>query len=366
MSTNGHRPWVLVSDGGIGQSRSTLATVRALASAGYSPVVTTSGSHSVAAASRFCVDTVDTPLVSDAGYADAIHAELARRPYLTLLGASDATLLAMGVDVVHLVDKSMVASKAEACGLSVAPGRDFESVEVLQANLGNLDFPVVVKPAHPGQTVRRLLSEKDVSLVEQTQGPLVVQPYITEQMKAVGGVIQDGRLIAAVHQRYLRTWPPDCGGACAAVTTTPDLELEERLIALLDGFDGVFQVQFAGRYLLDVNPRVYGSLPLAVKAGANLPGIYCDVLRNLGPKETVRARPGVMFRWLEGEVRNLFLGVRRRELTPKEAFGFLKARSGTAHGPESLRDPKPMLTRLVYAAKTGRRGKNDNRPLMGS
>jgi hypothetical protein len=361
MSMNGHRPWVLVSDGGAGQSRSTLATVRALAIAGYSPVVTTSGAHSVAAASRHCVDSVDTPRVSDAGYADAINAELARRPYLTFLAASDAALLAMGADVAHLVDKSVVVSKAEACGLLPAPGRNFGSFDELRANADTLDFPVVAKPAYPGQTVRRLESEKDLPEVARTRGPLVVQPYITEEMTAVGGVIHKGRLLAAVHQRYLRTWPPDCGGACAAETTGADLELEEQLLRLLEGFDGVFQVQFAGSYLLDVNPRVYGSLPLAVKAGANLPGIYCDALRHRGPEHTVRGRPGVSFRWLEGEVRNLLSVARGRGLTTKEVLGLLRPRPGTAHGPESLMDPKPMLTRLVYAAKTGRRSKDASR-----
>ena len=354
MTSNGHRPAVLVSDGGRGQARSTLATVRALALGGYAPVVTTSGPHSVAAASRYCARSIEVPRVTLPGFAEAIERELSKGSYLAFLAASDAALLATGARLEHIVDKNRLAEVAERAGLTPAPGRVFESVDDLRDAVNELAFPVVVKPAHPGQTVRRLLSRDDLERLPPASGPLIVQPYITEELWAVGGVVFGGRLIAAVHQRYLRTWPPDCGGACAAETSAPDREVEARLLELLDGFEGVFQAQFAGSYLLDVNPRVYGSLPLAVKAGANLPAVYCDALAGKVPGETIRATTGVFFRWLEGDLRNVFFGVRSGDISAREAVSLLKPKPGSAHGPESLRDPKPMLTRLVYAAKTNR------------
>ena len=360
MSVNGYRPEVLVSDGGVGQARSTLATVRALAAAGYSGVVTTSGRHSVAAASRHCLRSVEVPKVTDSGYADAIESELAGGSYLTFLAAGDAALLALGADVERLVDKSLLAVEAERVGLSVAPGRVFDSMEQLLNERDGLEYPVVLKPATPGPRVRRIKSGAELSRAERDAGAWIVQPYITDRLRAVGGVIYDGRLVASAHQRYLRTWPSDCGGACAAETTEPDLELEERIVELLAGFNGVFQAQFAGDYLLDLNLRVYGSLPLATRAGANLPGVYCDILQGKVPAKTVRARPGVFFRWLEGDLRNVFEGVRERELSAREAFQLLRFRPGAAHGPESLKDPKPMIARLLYASKSTRRRNRSN------
>lgn len=362
MSSNGHRPEVLISDGGVGQARSTLATVRSLALAGYSGVVTTSGRHSVAAASRHCVRSVPVPSVSDPGYAPAIRAELERGSYLTFLAAGDAALLALGADVERLVDKSRLAVEAERVGLTVAPGRVFDSVEDLKSARSELDYPVVVKPAQPGGRVRRVLSAAGIDRLKEGDGAMIVQPFITERLTAVGGVLYEGRLMAVAHQRYMRTWPADCGGACAAETIKPDLELEERLLQLLGGFNGVFQAQFAGDYLLDLNPRVYGSLPLATRAGANLPGVYCDVVRGEAPPAPVRARPGVFFRWLEGDLRNVLGGIRSRELKTREALQLLKPHPGAAHGPESLKDPKPMVARLLYAAKSSRRRKNAGDP----
>ena len=254
----------------------------------------------------------------------------------------------------HLVDKDELTEVARRAGLTPAPGRVFESFDELLRNAQDLDYPVVLKPVYPGASVRRIQSRRELERVQGGPGRMIVQPYITEELRAVGGVMHDGRLVAAVHQRYLRTWPPDCGGACAAETTEPDVELEGKLTALLDGFEGVFQAQLAGSYLLDLNPRVYGSLPLAVKAGANLPAIHCDAVSGRVPSKVVRAVPGVFFRWLEGDLRNVLVGIRSGELSAREAASLLKPRAGSAHGPESLKDPGPMLTRLVYAAKTNR------------
>jgi len=130
--------------------------------------------------------------------------------------------------------------------------------------------------------------------------------------------------------------------------------VEGRLRGLLEGHEGIFQAQFAGGYLLDLNPRVYGSMPLAVAAGANLPGIYSDLLRGSDePAPPIRARPGVRFRWIEGDVRHLAWAVRRREMTMGQAVEALRPRRRTAHSTESLGDPLPMLVRLRYAASRG-------------
>ena len=42
-------PWVLISEGGSGESRAAVAAVRALATEGYKPAVTVSGGLSLAA-----------------------------------------------------------------------------------------------------------------------------------------------------------------------------------------------------------------------------------------------------------------------------------------------------------------------------
>ena len=345
---------VLISDGGPGQARSTLAAVRALAAAGYTPAVTVSGRGSLAAASTYCARSVMTPRAGRPGYAHELRA-LMKRGYRTLLPASDAALLALEDPAAKFVDKGNLETLAHEAGILTPPSHQFESRAELLDAADELEYPLVVKPnvkltISAGQSARRVATPRELEKLS-IHSPVIVQPYISDSLRAVCGVMFNGRLAAVVHQRYLRTWPIDCGTASAAETTTPDMLLEERLTRLLAGHNGVFQAQFAGRYLLDMNPRVYGSMPLAVKAGANLPALLCDLQRGR-EIDLVRGREGVFYRWLEGDVRHAWRAVGRGDMKPLAAFKMLKPRRGSAHSTESLRDLKPMLQRIRHVVRS--------------
>jgi predicted ATP-grasp superfamily ATP-dependent carboligase len=295
---------------------------------------------------------VEVPKATEKGYAGAIGAEIARHEYLTVLPTSDAALLALGAPVRHLVDKLLLAQGAEKVGLRIPPGKVLSSSEELARVADRLEYPVVVKPSISYSPPFRADSPSELARRVPAGVPIVVQPYIDEALHAVAGVAWQGEFVATVHQRYLRTWPVDCGTSCAAETVAPDLDLERRLLDLLAGYDGIFQVQMAGEHLLDANPRPYGSLPLAIASGANLVAIYCDLLRGVSVSG-VRAREGVFYRWLEGDMRHLWFQFRKGHLRPLAALQELRPHRHAAHSVESWRDPLPMFLRARFAA-TGR------------
>jgi predicted ATP-grasp superfamily ATP-dependent carboligase len=346
---------VLVSDHDDGNSRSAVAAVRALDSAGYSPVVTGTGGRSAAGASRSCAGILRVPPVGSPGYRKAVQEHLAATPGAVVLAASDAVLIALDLPGAALVDKASLPRAAAAAGLSVPCTRDFMSAADLLAAADDLEYPLVMKATvktGSSENTQRIEDAGELpAAVADLTGPVVVQPFAAGVMRAVCGVVADGRLLAAVHQTYLRIWPPDCGTASAAITTEPDLDLEERLPLLLAGHVGVFQVQLIGDQVIDVNPRVYGSLPLAVAAGANLPAIACQALTGRHPAGLVRGRPGVRYRWLEGDVRRVLHDARTGALTLRAAGRALAPRRRTAHSVESLRDPGPGLVRLADIAR---------------
>jgi predicted ATP-grasp superfamily ATP-dependent carboligase len=344
---------VLVLDPGDGHGRSALAAVRALDAGGYRPVVATWGRASLAAASRSSVRTALLPPPDDPGFADAVDRTALGSGSLTVFPSSDAALRVLGPAGSELVDKVKLAERAAAAGFPTPPTTRFENGTALLDAADTLPFPIVVKPAFPTRPARRHASASSLGDLADANEPLLVQPYVTDPMRAVGGVIHRGRLVAASHQRNVRTWPAECGTSSAAETIEPDPSLESSLVALLDGFEGVFQAQLAGRYLLDLNPRVYGSLPLAVAAGANIPAVWCDLLRGEDVPEH-RARPGVRYRWIEGDLRSLRASLRAGRISLGEAAWALRPRRGTAHSTESLGDPRPTLARVRYAARRGR------------
>ncbi|MDQ3982179.1 MAG: hypothetical protein M3271_05805 [Actinomycetota bacterium] len=340
--------WVLLTDDGDTQSRTALVTARALASAGYRVAATVSGRHSLVGASNSCARAVPMPPISDPAFDEHLEAELRRGSYACVFPTSDAALLKLEPAVADLVDKRALTRRCRAAGISAPESTELPDPAALEAAADELGYPIVLKPLRSSWRPYAAGSPAELRAALPPDGPLLVQPYLTGTLRAVAGVTRDGALVAAVHQRYLRTWPPRCGGASAAVTVAPDEGLEERLVRLLDGRDGIFMAQLAGDVLFDLNPRVYGSLPLAVAAGANLPAIHCDLVRG-AEVAPLRGRPGVRFRWLEGDVRHVWSQLRRGTLGPGAAVGALRPRRGTAHPVESLRDPGPMRARLRYA-----------------
>jgi hypothetical protein len=297
---------------------------------------------------------------SYAAYAAAVHAEVARHPYLTVLPTSDPALMALGYDVAHLVDKSSLTRLAERAGLPTPPTEEFADHASLRAAEARLRYPVMVKPAigHGGGRADRA---EDIRAWSDMTGPLLVQPYVMDGLRSVAGVVWGGEMLAAVHQRFLRTWPIDAGMACAAETVEPDPGVEDALLRLLEGYTGIFQADFAGPFLIDLNPRSFASVSLAMAAGANLVGVYCDLV--MGRKrQPVRGRPGVFYRWLDADIRNVLRRVRSGALSPAAAARMLAPRRHTARGgPESLSDPGPIVARAAFLtdqmlrARRGRR-----------
>ena len=343
--------WVLVTDGERGASRDCVAAVRALEAAGYRAAVTTSHESLLRLPSRYARRRVPVPGVREAGYAEAVRAELSRDCYLTVLPASEDSLVALGGGLPHLIDKARLYEAAERAGIRTPPTRVFSDKEAALAAAGELEYPVVVKPVIRSSPAAFVERPERFEAALSIDGPVVVQRFMTESLRAVGGVIWRGRLVAAVHERWLRIWPLRCGLACAATTVPPDTRLEQRLAELMRGYEGIFCAQLAGPHLIDLNLRIYSSHPLAIAAGLNLVGVWCDLLRgDPAPDLPLRGRAGVFYRWLEADVRHVLTGLRRRDISPLGAVKALRPRRSAAHSTESLTDPGPMISRLLLAA----------------
>jgi len=347
---------VLVTDGRDGRGRDVIAAVRGLAAGGYLPVAAVATRSWRSAPSRYFARRVQVPAVTDASYADAIRKELNSGRHLTVLPASEEALVALGVSVPHLLDKTAMGKAAERAGLRVPPSRSFQDRRELAASAHELEYPLVVKPTQRRYWAFRVDRPDQLQDGMVDDGPVVVQPYVDAPLRAVSGVVWQGSLVAAVHERWLRIWPRHCGLASAAETVPPDAELEQRLVAVLSGYEGIFCAQFVGPYLIDLNLRIHSSHPLAVAAGVNVVALYCDLLRgeDITP---VRARPGIFYRWLEGDVRNVAGAVRDGGLGVAQALRALRPRRGAAHSTESLRDPLPIAERILsgVARQVGRR-----------
>ena len=103
--------------------------------------------------------------------------------------------------------------------------------------------------------------------------------------------------------------------------------------------------------MIDLNPRFYVSMTLAVAAGLNLPAIWASLLLDL-PFETCGYRVGVRFRHDQDDPRAILSELRRGRLGVARD---LLPRRRTVHAFFSILDPGPGLRVLRQELRGPRR-----------
>jgi predicted ATP-grasp superfamily ATP-dependent carboligase len=175
-------------------------------------------------------------------------------------------------------------------------------------------FPCVIKGTDPSSSFTRTLFPSSTDEFRALLGELSPEEQILIQDKVDGRLLglalvldRGGQLVAAFQQEVEHSWPVG-GPACRAVSVEPDQELLAAAAEVLRGagYWGFAQLDIIvgpdSPCLIDINPRLYDSLALAVGAGANLPHAWhCVALGEPVPKQGPYST-GVAFRWLEREL----------------------------------------------------------------
>ncbi len=359
-----------------------LAAVRALRAAGYVPWVAADEPGIFAARSRASAGTVliPDPRSNSEGFMREVTTAAAQlsvaavlpsaEPYLLSLAGREADFagVALGSPSLDRVERAI--DKALLPELAASAGLQTPSTKVVCGDTDTVDtfgFPAIMKPLRSTNrnwdgTVSNY-GAVYCSSAEQAKEVLralpgregLLQPYISGQLISIAGVSWEGELICALHQASTRIWPVPCGVSSYAETIPRNAELEQGVSRLLQAIDwsGLFQAQFIRglrdeHYLIDLNPRIYGSLALAVAAGLNLPAIWVDLLLGRRP-EAGGYRVGARFRHDQADMRALARmmvdGERRRALQGAVP------RRGTTHAVFSLRDPMPLLTSVARSLR---------------
>jgi predicted ATP-grasp superfamily ATP-dependent carboligase len=360
---------VLVTDG---EDRAALASVRGLARAGHTVAVAAGSRPAPAQASRACTTQVVVPPSLAAAEFVAGLARVTRQGrFDALLPSTDAALLAVSgfrsqlpaallewlppeETVARCLRKATLLDEAARAGFAVLETTECRN----RGEARPLGFPIVVKPAMSivggRREAARIVSDAgqlDAAFAALGTPVLVQRYYAGTRILSLGGVLWHGRLVALAASRWIRRWPPLDGAASFAETVTPPPGVAERAEALIAalGWQGIFELellQLDDRTFapVDFNPRPFGWMTLALRAGVNLPAVWADCASGVAAGPLVAARAGVRYRWEDGDAKHLVWHLRRGR--GRAAAAVLVPRRRVAHAWFEARDPWPAAAAL--------------------
>ena len=299
---------VLVTDVGRGSG---VTIVRSLGRLGWRVVACDSRRRSLGFRSRYAsVSRVyPAPTTDPAGFVDAIEEAVRAESVDFILPVTDEAILPLAaardrfehlceiampspraLDIV--TDKEKTLEVARGLGIAVPPTRVVESVEEAIEAAKELSWPLVLKPASSRKLdlTRAAIASATVSFAEdegdlrQRMAPLeghhkvLLQSYTAGSGQGVELLAKDGRVLAAFQHRRLAEVPIQGGASALREAVALDEGLFAHSRALVEALDwtGLIMVEFKigeRPSLMEINGRVWGSLPLPVWSGMDFPAL---------------------------------------------------------------------------------------------
>jgi len=329
---------VLVLDG---QTVQALACVRSLGRAGHPVLVASDRRRPLAAWSRFCRSRFRLAGETRQAFAALRVWAVAQRVRIVFPLTERACLLcnlerdaweAAGITLgcapqemlVQAFDKVRTLDAARACGVDAPPTRVPASLEEARQAASELGFPCVVKArfsntwdgtgflADPGPGYAKNMVELTAAVQARCQGAHwpILQGFVPGQGKGVFALCDRGRAVAWFAHERLRDVRPSGSGSCLRRSAPLDPRLlapAERLLNALQ-WHGPAMIEFRDDgvhppSLIEVNGRFWGSLQLAVSAGADFPQWWAEILQGRPVERRTGYATGVTLRWVWGDVK---------------------------------------------------------------
>jgi protein-tyrosine-phosphatase/carbamoylphosphate synthase large subunit len=336
---------VLVLDG---DQPSALAIVRALGRHGITVHVASSVGSPLAGYSRHAVAVAryPDPLRDSDGFTEWLRARQKSRPDELIIPVTERTVVPL-MRQRHSLDDSCIAMAssaaleqvlvkdrtvllAESLGVPVPRSVRVSAPEQLTAAAQRLGYPLVIKPArsvgqdgssHVQLSVSYALTPAE--LMDKAGqalrfGEVVLQEFFRGEGVGVEVIVDHGTVRYAFQHRRLHEVPLTGGGSSLRISepVLPALRAASEQLLQAIGWHGVAMVEFkheptSGEFrLVEINGRFWGSLPLAVAAGADFPTMLYELMTTGKVGDHPPPRSGIVGRllsrdllWLEHVVR---------------------------------------------------------------
>ncbi len=214
----------------------------------------------------------------------------------------------------------IAASKQETVRFASAIGipvpRTYAPDDIIES------FPVVVKATAGSGRVRYVNTAAELAACDRAH--VVVQEYVPGEGRAFFALFDRGAPQATFMHRRLREYPVTGGPSTAAESIADPVlgELGLRLLRALQ-WHGVAMVEFkrderdGGYRLMEINPKFWGSLDLAISAGVEFPWLTARLAMGESFPPVTQYRLGARFRWVFEDLMHVLA-------RPKDIGAFLR------------------------------------------
>lgn len=284
-----------------------------------------------------------------------------RFPAAIKIPVGDAAALAL------VSNKWQLVRLARECGVDVPASFKPETREELERRLHEIEYPAVIKPqvgnSAKGVFIVRNREEArarfdevvDTYSLEPPRWP-IVQAFAPGSGYGVCLLYNHGELCAAFCERYLRCKDGDVGTSVFRESVDAPA-LVERASALMRPlrWHGLVHLDFMcdlanGRMsLIEVNPRFWGALDLAVRAGVDFPWLLYRLAVDGDVARVASYRLGVRSRWIVGEMLHVMNHLRRGRFARAASATMALTRERTDGFDDfRLSDPVPLVAEMLY------------------
>lgn len=227
--------------------------------------------------------------------------------------------------------------------------------------LSEPSFPIIVKlnvsekvTLKPSERYRIIKNESNFaaaeSFMKENEGNLIMQKYVEGASSGVSMLLDEHSNLVdyIVHERLLEY--PISGGPSAACKSIENTDLAKTAYTLLKALNwkGIAMVEFKGDYLIEINPRFWGSMPLLFVAGSDFFTNYVKILQNqhivINPNDIKYEPSKVMFFFPQGLLSVIGL------LKAKKVSKALNGIKTLIHGKEGIfrfKNPRPFFKYLI-------------------
>ncbi|NIR47293.1 hypothetical protein GWO43_02330 [candidate division KSB1 bacterium] len=313
--TNGAMPKIMVTDAGRG---SAIAIIRSLGRKGYRIVAADSDSQNLGFRSRFAHEKVvyPAPELQPHEFVNFMLETVTEKGVDLIVPATDLvvhplararrefegkTRLAIARDeLLEIVtDKDKTVELAKRLGVPVPQTYTVTTTDEALNRTEELGWPVVLKPhisrlLHDGRGIEKFSvtyaeNAKDLRhkmKVLEGRCSVLLQRYLDGVGYGIELLMKDGEPIAAFEHKRLREIPITGGPSAYRESVKLHEDLYDYSVRILRElrWTGLAMVEFkvagAQAELMEINGRVWGSLPLAVASGVDFPAMLAELHLN--------------------------------------------------------------------------------------